>query len=81
MINVLWLKGLSCGGDTISFLNADQPDIITAFEILEINLLWHPSLSLETGDDILSLLADIINEKIVYSTFYKYRRSVFNENT
>ncbi len=65
MHNLLWIKGLSCGGDTISFLNADNPDIITGFEILEINLLWHPSLSLETGDDILSLLEDIINEKIV----------------
>ena len=64
MVNILWLRGLSCGGDTLSFFNAEQPDIIVGSKMLGLNLLWHPSLSLEMGDDVIRLFNDIINEKI-----------------
>lgn len=63
MVNLLWLQGGSCSGDTISFLNAEQPDILTAFRMLNINLLWHPSLSLEMGEDVIKILEDLIQEK------------------
>ena len=64
MMNVLWLKALSCGGDTFSFLNAEQPDIITGFKMLKLNLLWHPSLSADMGDEIFGLFTEILNGKI-----------------
>jgi len=60
MINLLWLQGGCCSGDTMSFLNAEQPDIITAFRMLNVNLLWHPSLSLEMGEDVIKILNDLI---------------------
>lgn len=60
MVNLLWLQGGSCSGDTMSFLNAEQPDIITAFRMLNVHLLWHPSLSLEIGEDVIGILDDLI---------------------
>ena len=64
MHNLLWLQGASCGGDTISFLNSEQPSALTAFEMLEVNVLWHPFFSLEQGADAMQVLEDILSDKI-----------------
>jgi len=64
MNNLLWLQGASCGGDTISFLNSEQPSAITAFELLNLNILWHPFLSTVQGDDVLSIFQDILDDKV-----------------
>ncbi len=56
MANVLWLQGGACSGNTMSFLNAEEPsacDLVTDFGI---NILWHPSLGLELGEELLALL-------------------------
>lgn len=45
MLSLFWMQCGGCGGDTMSFLNADSPDLIELFDTLGINLLWHPSLS------------------------------------
>lgn len=63
MVNLLWLQGGSCSGDTISFLNAEEPDVLTAFRMLDVNLLWHPSLSMEMGEDVMKMLDDLIQGK------------------
>ena len=50
MANLLWLQGGACSGNTMSFLNAEEPsacDLVTDFGI---NVLWHPSLGMELGD-------------------------------
>src|SRR4030042_5312682 len=60
MINLLWLQSGGCNGDTISFLNAEQPHVLTALKMLEINLLWHPFLSLEMGKEV-----EVIFEKCI----------------
>ena len=44
MANLLWLQSGCCCGSTISFLNAEQPDILTALEILDARFVWHPDL-------------------------------------
>lgn len=49
MANLLWLQGGACSGNTMSFLNAEEPsacDLVTDFGI---NVLWHPSLGMELG--------------------------------
>ena len=49
MANLLWLQGGASSGDTMSFLNAEEPsacDLVTDFGI---NVLWRPSLGLELG--------------------------------
>lgn len=40
-----WLQCGGCGGDTHSFLNVESPDALELFDMLDIELLWHPSLS------------------------------------
>ena len=34
-----------CGGDTWSLLGAETPDFVALLTLLEIEVLWHPSLS------------------------------------
>lgn len=64
MANLLWLQSGACSGDTMSLLNAEDPDLLTALQSYNINLLWHPSLSVpspkELGDIIDEILADQI---------------------
>ncbi|MEO5347115.1 MAG: HupU protein [Magnetococcus sp. YQC-9] len=43
--SLYWFQCGGCGGDTMSFLNVDAPDLLTLFAELEIDCLWHPSLS------------------------------------
>jgi Ni,Fe-hydrogenase I small subunit len=48
MKNILYLYGAGCGGcggDTISLLNAEKPDFVTAIKSMGLNFAWHPSLS------------------------------------
>ncbi len=63
MKNLLYLQGLSCGGDTISLLNAEEPDLLTALKMLGISIAWHPSLSSEEGDDVLGICSDFLEGK------------------
>jgi hydrogenase small subunit len=44
-INLYWMQTGGCGGDTMSFLSAQSPDLVELLESLEIQVLWHPSLS------------------------------------
>lgn len=60
MYNLLWLQGASCGGDTISFLNSEQPSALSTFKMLEINLLWHPFLSLEQGEEAMEIFYQVL---------------------
>ncbi|MCG6894615.1 MAG: NADH:ubiquinone oxidoreductase [Desulfobacteraceae bacterium] len=40
-----WLQGGGCGGDTWSLFNMESPDILELFDLLGIELLWHPTIS------------------------------------
>lgn len=64
MVNVLWLQGGACSGNTISFLNAEEPSVCDLITDFGINVLWHPSLGLELGDNLQQLLRDCIAGKI-----------------
>lgn len=59
-MNVLWLQSGGCGGCTLSLLNAESPDVLGCFEMAGIDLLWHPSLSLESGKSVINILNDIV---------------------
>lgn len=58
--NVYWMQIGGCGGDSISFLNADAPDIAELFRSLDIDLLWHPSLSNKSALEHERMVADIV---------------------
>lgn len=56
-----WLQCGGCGGDTWSLFNADSPDAAQLFEMLNIELLWHPSLSLNQDGDLQDLNARLLS--------------------
>ena len=50
MASLLWFQGGACSGNTMSFLNAEEPsacDLVTDFGI---DIAWHPSLGVEFGE-------------------------------
>ena len=56
-LNLLWLQSGGCGGCTLSLLCAEQPQLLARLEGAGIRLLWHPSLSRESGDKALEILS------------------------
>ena len=63
MASLLWLQGGACSGNTMSFLNAEEPsacDLVTDFGI---DVLWHPSLGMDMGDIVQDMLRDIVSGK------------------
>ena len=44
-IKLYWLQCGGCGGDTWSFFNGESPNVVELFSSLDIELLWHPSIS------------------------------------
>jgi hydrogenase small subunit len=62
-MKMYWLQCGGCGGDTQSFLNATPPDLSELFQGLDIDLLWHPTLSNESQQVHRELLEDLVNGK------------------
>ncbi len=58
--NVLWLQSGGCGGCSMSLLCADTGDFAAQLRQMGVRLLWHPSLSLETGDGALQVFQDCL---------------------
>lgn len=56
MANLLWLQGQCCSGNTMSILGAEEPNILDLLSEYGVNLAWHPSLSLEMGDQVKEIL-------------------------
>jgi NiFe hydrogenase small subunit HydA len=43
--SLYWIHCGGCGGDTMSLLNAESPDLLEFLATADVELLWHPSLS------------------------------------
>ena len=56
-----WLQCGGCGGDTWSLFNAESPNVVELFNALDINLLWHPSISIGDRFEQLELNEAIIS--------------------
>lgn len=63
MANVLWLQGGACSGNTMSFLNAQEPSVVELITDFGLNILWHPTVGLELGEHVSTLLNDCISGK------------------
>jgi hydrogenase small subunit len=61
MVNLIWLKGGACSGNTMSFLNAEQPSVIELVTDFGIRILYHPSIGLETGEQVNEVLNDALS--------------------
>ena len=59
-MNVLWLQSGGCGGCSMSLLCADTADFPALLRANGVQLLWHPSLSLQSGDELVALLHDCL---------------------
>jgi Ni,Fe-hydrogenase I small subunit len=57
--NLYWLQCGGCGGDTMSMLSADSPNIAEATISIGIDVLFHPSFSALTPARHLRLLDDL----------------------
>ena len=58
-MNLLWLQSAGCGGCTMSLLCAEDPNLFDLLADAGIDLLWHPSFSIETGAEVRRLLSRI----------------------
>ncbi|NDY89795.1 HupU protein [Ideonella livida] len=63
-MNLLWLQSGGCGGCSMSLLNDETPDFMGQLQAAGIRLLWHPSLSLESGDELLAVLEDCLQGRV-----------------
>lgn len=59
--NLYWIQCGSCGGDSMSLLNLDSPDLPELLANLGINVLWHPSLSQGSPNDHQQILDKLIS--------------------
>lgn len=60
-INVIWLQGQSCTGDTVSLTGATHPslaDLLTGYipEASNVNLIFHPTLMIPHGEEAIEVL-------------------------
>jgi NiFe hydrogenase small subunit HydA len=55
-----WVQCAGCGGDSMEFLCAESPDIIEFFGVLDIEVLWHPSMSNESPSQYKQLMQAIL---------------------
>lgn len=62
-LTLYWLQCGGCGGDTWSLFNAKTPDLTELFEMLDIELLWHPSISVMSLKEQEALLSDLTSGK------------------
>lgn len=42
---LFWLQCGGCGGDSMALLNLESPNMLQLLKLLDIEILWHPSLS------------------------------------
>ena len=62
--NLLWLQSGGCGGCSMSLLCADTADFRGLLRQIGVNLLWHPTFSLESGDESLAIMQDCLSGKV-----------------
>ncbi|MFK5984975.1 MAG: HupU protein [Pseudomonadota bacterium] len=63
-LKLLWLQSGGCGGCSLSLFGAESPDLLTTLESANIELLWHPSLSEQSGAELIELLESIIKGEV-----------------
>ena len=67
-MNVLWLQSGGCGGCSMSLLCADTTDFQGHLRDAGIRLLWHPSLSMESGEDVPGPAATSVHRRAHHET-------------
>jgi NiFe hydrogenase small subunit HydA len=63
MTTLLWLQTGSCGGDTMAILCADSPSLEDLVDDYGVEILWHPSLSVEPARKLDALIEAILADR------------------
>ncbi len=63
-MNLLWLQSGGCGGCSMSLLSHPASDLFALLQGAGIEVAWHPSLSEQSADEVLALLAAFEREDI-----------------
>ncbi|MBS44240.1 MAG: hydrogenase [Nocardioides sp.] len=58
MSSVLWFQAGACSGNTMSFLNAEEPSVVDLIVDFGLEVLWHPSLGMELGENATKIFRD-----------------------
>jgi uptake hydrogenase small subunit len=61
MRTLYWHQGGGCGGDTMSLLGADGPDLVETLKQLDVEILYHPSISAITAKEHRALLQSLLS--------------------
>lgn len=59
-LSLYWLQAGGCGGDTMSLLSAESPALPNLLELLDIDLLWHPTLTSISSSEHFALTQRIV---------------------
>jgi len=59
--SIVWLQSGGCGGCSMSLLCAETPDFHGMLADAGLRFAWHPSFSLESGDELVALLRRCID--------------------
>lgn len=69
MTNLIWLKGGACSGNTMSFLNAEQPSVVELVTDFGLHILYHPSIGMEIGEQVNEVLQDALSGRVPLDIF------------
>lgn len=62
-VTMYWLQCGGCGGDSMSLLNAESPDLVEMLALADLRVLWHPSLSSASPREHQALLDSLLEGK------------------
>ncbi len=62
--SLYWLQCGGCSGDTWSLFGSETPDVVELLELLEIEVLWHPSLSVASPVEHRRILQRIVDGEL-----------------
>ncbi len=62
-MNIFWMQAGGCGGDTWAMMNVTSPTLPEMIGALDVNPLWHPSLSTGGHADYQALVQDLVAGK------------------
>ena len=56
VVDLVWFQTATCAGDSVSFLNADQPNVFQIVTKLGVNIVFHPTIDPKTGQEAMDIL-------------------------
>lgn len=68
-LNLIWMQGQSCDGDSMSVLDATSPDFLEFLRRNKINLLYHPTISPIFGNEAQALFNKCMSGEIPIHIF------------